>query len=201
MKHLLLLPSLLIMLGFTVSCEAQQSETNEAEAEEIVTADTETNEAALAERLHNIKQRVLTDPVDADTISVDHIEKTAEEWKAILTEAEYHILRERGTEPAFENKYYNNKTEGIYYCAACGLPLFSSKTKFHSGTGWPSYWAPIDTKLVERRVDTRFGMTRTEVVCAQCGSHLGHIFPNSTVPSGERHCLNSLALDFRAQEL
>ncbi len=200
MKIQTILPVILILLSFSVACEAQQKETNNAEAE-IVPASATVSDAVLHEKLHQIKMQVLTDPVNADTISVGSVEKSPEEWKAILTDAEYHVLRERGTERAFANEYYDNKTEGIYYCGACGLPLYSSKTKFHSGTGWPSYWAPIDPKLVERRPDERYGMTRTEVVCAQCGSHLGHIFPNNTVPSGERHCLNSLALDFKAQEL
>lgn len=139
--------------------------------------------------------------IAADTIEVGTIEKTEEEWREILTSEEFYILREGGTERAFKNKYYDNKTEGIYHCGGCGLPMYSSQTKFDSGTGWPSFWDPIDPKLVNRKPDQRFGMERTEVVCAQCGSHLGHIFPNNTVPSGERHCLNSLALDFKAQEL
>lgn len=190
---------MLIMLGLTVSCKAQQDGQKETEMK-IELASATVSDAALHQKLHQLKMEVLKDPVNADTISVGHVEKTPEKWKAILTDAEYHILREAGTEPAFANKYYNNKTEGIYYCAACGLPIYSSKTKFHSGTGWPSFWAPIDPKLVERHADKRFGMTRTEVVCARCGSHLGHIFQWNSV-SGVRHCLNSLALDFKAQEL
>ena len=141
--------------------------------------------------------KVLKDPVNADTIEVGVVRKSEEEWRRILTEEEFYILREDGTEPAFRNAYYNNKREGIYYCGACGLPLYSSKTKFDSGTGWPSFYAPIDDKLVKRGIDERFGMVRTEVMCAQCESHLGHIFPYPGVPTEERHCLNSLALDFK----
>ena len=145
--------------------------------------------------------QVLENPVDADTIEVGKVVKSEEEWREILTPEEFYILREAGTEPAFRNEYYDNKKEGIYSCGACGLPLYSSKTKFDSGTGWPSFWAPIDPKLVKRSLDERFGMVRTEVACAQCGSHLGHIFAWEGVPTEERHCLNSLALDFIPKDI
>lgn len=176
MKNLLF-PVCIVIFGLAVSCGASEKK---------------------SENKHQHKTETAAS-VTPDTIKVGNVEKTEKEWKQILTSKEYHILRERGTEPAFQNEYYDNKKAGIYYCAACGLPLYSSETKFHSGTGWPSFWAPIDSKLVERKTDTRFEMKRTEVVCAQCGSHLGHIFQNSTVPSGERHCLNSLALDFKVK--
>lgn len=137
------------------------------------------------------------DSVTADTIDVEKISRTKAEWKQLLSPQEYEILREAGTEPAFRNAYYNNKKQGIYYCGGCNLPLYSSNTKFDSGTGWPSFYAPIDSKLVKRKIDRRYGMERIEVVCAQCNSHLGHIFPYEGVPTEERHCLNSLALDFK----
>lgn len=151
--------------------------------------------------VNEVVQENIQSPVSADTIEVGNVEKSPEEWKEILTAAEYEILREGGTEPAFRNEFYDNKREGIYSCGACGLAVYSSQTKFDSGTGWPSFWAPIDSKLVERKPDTRFGMTRTEVICAQCGSHFGHVFENNNVPSGERHCLNSLALDFEQKDI
>ena len=141
------------------------------------------------------------DPAQADTIEVGRVVKSEEEWREILTPNEFHILREAGTEPAFRNAFYDNKKEGIYSCGACGLPLDSSNTKFDSGTGWPSFWAPIDEKLVKREMDTRYGMERVEALCAQCGSHLGHIFPYEGVPTEERHCLNSLALDFKQMDI
>lgn len=175
----------LTICGALLSCNSNGSKRMQA------------NEAAA----NKVVQENLENPVSADTIKVGQVEKSPEEWKDILTAAEYEILREGGTEPAFQNEYYNNKKEGIYYCAACDLPVYSSQTKFDSGTGWPSFWAPIDSKLVERRQDTRFGMVRTEVICAQCNSHFGHIFKNNNVPSGERHCLNSLALNFKEKEL
>ena len=141
------------------------------------------------------------DSVRADTIEVRQVSKSEEEWKKKLSPEEFHILREAGTEPAFRNAYYDNKKEGIYYCGACGLPLYSSNTKFDSGTGWPSFYAPIDPKLVKRKMDRRYGMERVEVLCAQCDSHLGHIFPYEGVPTEERHCLNSLALDFKQMDI
>lgn len=141
------------------------------------------------------------DPVKADTITVGTVSKTEEEWRELLSPEEFHILREAGTEPAFRNAYYNNKKQGIYYCGACGIALYSSNTKFDSGTGWPSFYAPIDPKLVERKMDRRYGMERVEVICAQCDSHLGHIFPYEGVPTEERHCLNSLALDFKEMNI
>ena len=141
------------------------------------------------------------DSISADTIEVKNVSMTKEEWKQKLGAEEYHILREAGTEPAFRNEYFDNKKEGIYYCGGCGLPLYSSNTKFDSGTGWPSFFASIDPKLVKRKMDRRYGMERIEVICAQCNSHLGHIFPYEGVPTEERHCLNSLALDFKEMDI
>ncbi|MBZ9731431.1 peptide-methionine (R)-S-oxide reductase MsrB [Salegentibacter sp. JZCK2] len=175
----------LFVTGFTISCGWVQEDKTGFQTEPA----------------ESIVEKILEDPVNADTIEVALVEKTEEEWRSILTPEEFHILREDGTEPAFANAYYDNKEEGIYYCGACGLPIYSSKTKFDSGTGWPSFWAPIDPKLVKRGLDERSGMERTEVVCAQCDSHLGHIFPYPGVPTEERHCLNSLALDFKPQDI
>lgn len=176
---------LLVLINFTLSCGQKQKEDKTIE-----------KEFAGSTAAQGLKE-----PVNADTIQVGNVERTVEEWKSLLTPEEFHILREAGTEPAFVNAYYDNEEEGIYYCGGCGLPIYSSKTKFHSGTGWPSFWAPIDPKLVKRGIDERFGTVRTEVVCAQCDSHLGHIFEYPGVPTEERHCLNSLALDFKPLDI
>ena len=110
------------------------------------------------------------------------------------------MLREKGTEPAFTGKYLKNKKKGIYVCAACGNELFSSDTKFDSGTGWPSFWAPISKDNLEENEDNRFGMHRVEVECKKCGGHLGHVFDDSPTPTGQRYCINSISLKFKEQK-
>lgn len=122
-------------------------------------------------------------------------DKTDAEWKQELTPQQYRVMRQGGTERAFTGEYYDSDEEGIYHCAACGNPLFDSRTKFKSGSGWPSFWAPIDERNVEHHPDDTLGMERTEVRCAACGSHLGHVFDDGPPPTHQRYCMNSVALD------
>ena len=129
--------------------------------------------------------------------AIRKIVKTKEEWKALLTPEQFHVLREKGTETAFTGKYWNHHARGVYVCAACGLELFDSSTKFESGTGWPSFWKPIAKGNVEERTDTALGMIRTEALCARCGGHLGHVFDDGPNPTGLRYCMNSVSLAFR----
>tara|TARA_Y100001980_G_C14556892_1_gene352445 strand:- start:6148 stop:6660 length:513 start_codon:yes stop_codon:yes gene_type:complete len=126
----------------------------------------------------------------------EKIELSDSEWKSRLTEEEFEVLRNKGTEYAFTGKYWNNKKEGVYTCAGCQLPLFDSSTKFRSGTGWPSFYQPINEINVAEEKDTSYGMVRTEVLCARCGGHLGHVFPDGPKPTKLRYCINSVSLNF-----
>jgi len=123
------------------------------------------------------------------------IEKSDEEWRTQLTPEQYIVLRQAGTERAWTGKYVDCHDDGTYRCAACGAPLFRSDTKFESGSGWPSFWQPIERDAVELVPDHSHGMVRVEVRCKQCGSHLGHVFDDGPAPTGQRYCMNSLSLD------
>jgi peptide-methionine (R)-S-oxide reductase len=123
-------------------------------------------------------------------------ETSKDEWKKKLTKEQYEVLREKGTEPAFTGKYWNQHERGVYKCAGCGTPLFSSETKFESGSGWPSFYEPMDEAKVQEEKDTSHGMVRTEVLCKNCGGHLGHVFEDGPKPTGCRYCINSISLDF-----
>jgi peptide-methionine (R)-S-oxide reductase len=178
---------ILVLLVSLLACSQQEKAATETEAYTTATS----GEGPLSEET--------TSALNSSSMQ-DTVVKTEAEWKKQLTPAQYAVLRKKGTERAFSGKYDNFKEKGTYTCAACGNEVFTSATKFDSGTGWPSFFRPISKKHVKEVQDRSMGMVRTEVVCGRCGSHLGHVFDDGPKPTGLRYCLNSVALGFKKAE-
>ncbi len=178
--------SLITVAGFALGCGQSAASKNEGAAAPEVSATPAKSSPAIAG--------------SDDIFNGQRLEKADAEWKTLLTPAQYHVLREEGTDPPYESQYHDNHEHGDYYCAACHLKIFSSKNKYDSGTGWPSFYQPINAKNVVEKVDKSLGETRTEIECARCGSHLGHVFDDGPKPTGLRYCMNGTALKFEKRK-
>lgn len=197
-------PSILMSIGFAITTSVLFAGGSSEETTTVESPVTEEDAMISEETDNNIDARVLRylSPRERDLVEnypagdAFPVELSEEEWRRRLDGFRYHVLREQGTERAFTGELYDNKETGTYYSAATGQPLFHSSTKYESGTGWPSFWEPIEPEAVRYRVDTAYGMVRIEVIDSLSGSHLGHVFPDGPEPTGLRYCLNSASLIF-----
>ncbi len=180
MKHLFLLLSFL-----SIACTAQKSK---------AVSDAPTNTSEKSQTVDNQEKEILLTLPNGTKIS--GLEKSEELWASELSDNAFYVLREKGTERAFTGRYWDYKEKGIYACSACGMPLFDSETKYKSGTGWPSYYQPIEDEYIREDTDYDLGYGRTEVMCNRCGGHLGHVFKDGPKPTGLRYCINSISLQF-----
>lgn len=184
--------ALSIGLASLNSCSAPPASQPTTGENTSATSPTSTND--LATPANNTNPHLQFNP--ADTAWTAKIEKSEDEWRQLLPAEVFEIARQEGTEPAYSSPLYELKADGIYYCACCANPLFTSATKFHSGTGWPSFWEPYARKSVAVQIDRSHGMVREEVECARCGAHLGHVFDDGPEPTGLRYCMDGLSLHF-----
>ncbi|CAN5364978.1 hypothetical protein BH20ACI2_BH20ACI2_08370 [soil metagenome] len=180
---------LLVAIIFTVSALLVSSSSSCSLSASTVSGPPADQPMALAPAVEN-------ETSSDDVFDGQKIQRSEAEWRKLLTPAQFHILREEGTDPPYKSQYNDNHERGDYHCAACHLKLFSSKTKFESGTGWPSFYQPVNKKNVVERVDRSLGETRTEIECARCGGHIGHVFDDGPKPTGLRYCMNGTALKF-----
>jgi peptide-methionine (R)-S-oxide reductase len=201
MSHTCNLRRSIVWLSFAlvIGCQASVDSDSEADADRSVVNSSVEQSTLDSEE----PETVTTEPEDHATDSAsgsDKVVRSETEWKQRLTPDQYYVLRKHGTERAFTNEYWDNKDDGTYHCRGCGSELFESETKYDSGTGWPSFYQPIDAEAIGTTKDNKLFYVRTEVHCDRCGGHLGHVFEDGPAPTGLRYCINSVSLEFRNGE-